>query len=41
MCESGLLAGAVRYEPEPVEPPAPGAALICCSRPEGDVALDL
>ena len=40
-CESGLVAGTVRYEPEPVEPPAPGAALICCSRPEGDVALDL
>jgi ferredoxin-NADP reductase/MOSC domain-containing protein YiiM/ferredoxin len=40
-CESGLVAGAVRYEPEPVELPAPGAALICCARPEGDVALDL
>jgi len=40
-CESGLVVGTVHYEPEPVEPPAPGAALICCSRPEGDLALDL
>jgi ferredoxin-NADP reductase len=40
-CESGLVSGAVRYGPEPVEQPAPGAALICCSRPEGDVVLDL
>lgn len=40
-CEIGLVAGTVRYGPEPVEPPAPGAALTCCSRPEGDVVLDL
>ncbi len=40
-CESGLVSGTVRYQPEPVEPPAPGAALICCSRPEGDLVLDL
>jgi ferredoxin-NADP reductase/MOSC domain-containing protein YiiM len=40
-CESGLVSGAVHYGPEPVEPPGPGAALTCCSRPEGDVVLDL
>ena len=40
-CESGLVSGTIRYGPEPVERPAPGAALICCSRPEGDVVLDL
>ena len=40
-CESGLVSGTVRCEPEPVEPPAPGAALICCSQPEDDVVLDL
>ncbi len=40
-CESGLVSGAIRYGPEPVEPPAPGAALICCARPEDDVVLDL
>lgn len=40
-CESGLLAGAVAYTPEPVEPPAAGNLLICCSQPRGDVILDL
>jgi ferredoxin len=40
-CESGLLAGAVTYAPEPVEPPADGNLLICCSQPRGDVILDL
>jgi hypothetical protein len=40
-CESGLLAGAVAYSPEPVEPPADGNLLICCSQPHGDVILDL
>ena len=40
-CESGLLSGAVKYGPEPVDPPAPGNLLICCSQPDGDVVLDL
>src|SRR5262245_14059858 len=40
-CESGLLAGAVVYSPEPVDPPADGNLLICCSQPRGDVILDL
>ncbi|NUO51183.1 MAG: MOSC domain-containing protein [Polyangiaceae bacterium] len=40
-CESGLLSGAVRYDPEPLDPPSPGNVLICCSQPEGDVVLDL
>jgi ferredoxin-NADP reductase len=40
-CESGLIAGAVHYDPEPLEAPAQGNLLICCSRPEGEVALDL
>jgi ferredoxin-NADP reductase/MOSC domain-containing protein YiiM len=40
-CETTLIAGAVDYDPEPVEPPADGSALICCSRPQGDVVLDL
>ena len=31
----------VDYDPEPVEPPADGSALICCSRPRDDVVLDL
>jgi ferredoxin-NADP reductase/ferredoxin len=40
-CETTLIAGAVDYNPEPVEPPAGGSALICCSRPRDDVVLDL
>jgi ferredoxin-NADP reductase/MOSC domain-containing protein YiiM len=40
-CESGLLAGEVRYDPEPVDPPADGNVLICSSRPVGPVVLDL
>src|SRR5262249_56413192 len=38
-CETGLITGVVGYAPEPVEPPAAGNALICCSRPKGDVVL--
>ena len=40
-CETTLIAGAVDYSPDPVEPPADGSALICCSRPRDDVVLDL
>jgi ferredoxin-NADP reductase/MOSC domain-containing protein YiiM len=40
-CETTLIAGAVDYDPDPVEPPADGSALICCSRPHADVVLDL
>jgi ferredoxin-NADP reductase/MOSC domain-containing protein YiiM/ferredoxin len=40
-CESGLLSGEVAYAPEPVDDPAPGSLLICCSRPRGEVVLDL
>jgi ferredoxin-NADP reductase/ferredoxin len=40
-CETTLIAGAVAYDPEPVEPPADGSALICCSQPRVDVVLDL
>ncbi len=31
-CETGLLAGSVSYDPEPVDPPAEGNVLICCSQ---------
>lgn len=41
MCESGLISGNVSYEPEPLEAPAQGNLLICCSRPKSDVAIDL
>jgi ferredoxin-NADP reductase/MOSC domain-containing protein YiiM/ferredoxin len=40
-CESTLIAGTVDYNPDPVEPPADGSALICCSQPHDDVVLDL
>jgi ferredoxin-NADP reductase/MOSC domain-containing protein YiiM/ferredoxin len=40
-CETTLIAGALDYDPDPVEPPAEGSALICCSRPRDDVVLDL
>ena len=40
-CVTPLLAGAVRYAPEPLEPPAEGQVLICCARPTSDVVLDL
>jgi ferredoxin-NADP reductase/MOSC domain-containing protein YiiM len=40
-CESGLVAGAVNYRPDPVDAPADGNALICCALPEDDIVLDL
>ena len=40
-CESGLISGAVVYGPEPLENPAAGNVLICCSQPTCDVTIDL
>jgi ferredoxin-NADP reductase/MOSC domain-containing protein YiiM len=40
-CETTLIAGELDYHPDPVEPPANGSALICCSQPHGDIVLDL
>src|SRR3954454_24290187 len=40
-CESALIGGAVKYQPDPLEPPAEGNLLICCSQPCSDVELDL
>jgi len=40
-CECALIGGAVHYEPDPLEPPATGNLLICCSRPTGDIEIDL
>jgi ferredoxin-NADP reductase/ferredoxin len=40
-CESGLVAGAVAYDPDPLEPPPDGRVLVCCSRPTSELALDL
>lgn len=40
-CQSGRVMGKVSYQPEPLEQPPPGCALICCSQPRADLALDL
>ena len=40
-CEAGLVSGAVVYGPEPLEKPADGNLLICCSQPIRDVVIDL
>jgi ferredoxin-NADP reductase/MOSC domain-containing protein YiiM len=40
-CESGLVSGEVVYEPAPLEKPAEGNLLICCSQPTRDVVIDL
>ena len=40
-CESGLVSGPVAYRPEPLEKPADGNALICCSQPVADIVIDL
>jgi ferredoxin-NADP reductase/MOSC domain-containing protein YiiM/ferredoxin len=40
-CETGLLEGQVSYAPEPLEPPAEGNLLLCCSQPRGDLTVDL
>ncbi len=40
-CETGLISGDVRYDPDPLEPPSAGDALICCSQPRGEITLDL
>jgi ferredoxin len=41
-CESGLLGGSVRYDPEPLETPGDGNVLICCSRPvDTGLVIDL
>jgi ferredoxin-NADP reductase/MOSC domain-containing protein YiiM/ferredoxin len=40
-CESGLVAGTVSYRPDPLDAPADGNVLICCSQPKGDIVIDL
>jgi ferredoxin len=41
MCESALIAGRVTYQLEPLDPPAQGNVLLCCSQPQGEVTLDI
>ena len=40
-CMTGLISGSISYNPEPLESPAPGNLLICCSQPNAVVTLDL
>jgi ferredoxin-NADP reductase/MOSC domain-containing protein YiiM len=40
-CMTGLIAGSITYSPEPLEKPAPGNVLVCCSQPNAGVTLDL
>jgi len=36
-----LISGSVKYDPEPLEPAAAGNLLICCSRPQEGVVIDI
>ena len=40
-CMTGLIGGSITYDPEPLERPAAGNALLCCSRPTAGVVVDL
>jgi len=40
-CVTPLVSGGLSYSPDPLEPPPAGQALICCSRPDTDVVLDM
>ncbi len=40
-CETAVMSGTVGYSPDPVDDPADGSILICCSQPREDLVLDL
>jgi ferredoxin-NADP reductase/MOSC domain-containing protein YiiM len=40
-CEVALIGGSISYEPDPLDLPATGNLLICCSRPQEDLVIDL
>lgn len=40
-CETALIAGAVSYQLDPIDPPAADNVLICCSQPKVDMVIDL
>jgi ferredoxin-NADP reductase/ferredoxin len=40
-CETALLSGAIRYDPEPLEQPADGNVLICSAKPTEGIVVDL
>ncbi|AKS35171.1 MOSC and FAD-binding oxidoreductase domain-containing protein [Mycolicibacterium goodii] len=41
MCETDLITGEVDYVTEPLDPPGPRSALICCATPRTDLVLDM
>jgi ferredoxin len=40
-CMTDLIDGSIVYYPEPLERPAAGNVLVCCSQPNASVTLDL
>jgi ferredoxin-NADP reductase/MOSC domain-containing protein YiiM len=40
-CATAVISGTVGYDPAPVDDPAAGSVLICCSQPREDLVLDL
>lgn len=40
-CVCDLKEGEVDYSPEPLDTPAPGTVLICCSKPRTNLVIDL
>ncbi len=40
-CMTGLISGSISYQPEPLERPAAGNVLVCCSQPNSNVTVDL
>jgi ferredoxin-NADP reductase/MOSC domain-containing protein YiiM/ferredoxin len=40
-CMTGLIDGSILYSPEPLEKPAAGNVLLCCSQPSAGITLDL
>jgi ferredoxin-NADP reductase/MOSC domain-containing protein YiiM/ferredoxin len=40
-CRTGLVAGAVSYTPDPVEPAGDGEIFVCCAQPVTELVLDL
>ena len=40
-CETGIIGGEAKYQPEPLDRPAQGSILICCAAPASEVQLDL
>jgi uncharacterized protein len=40
-CECELLTGKLTYTIEPLDQPEDGMAFICCTKPDGDVTINI